>query len=96
MTGDTLRLVRPGGAIADCNANFFMLVPVFSIGAVQTGANVVISFPTQSGFNYQLQYKNDLVDAVWNSLGDYAGDDTVKFVSDPETNVVRFYRMQIQ
>jgi hypothetical protein len=73
-----------------------MLVPVFAINATQTGTNIVISFPTQSGFNYQVQYKNDLMDAVWSPLGGVAGDNTVKSINEPATGHTRFYRVQAQ
>jgi hyaluronate lyase len=93
---NTLRLGRPSTATQDCNANFLMLVPVFAINATQTGTNIVISFPTQSGFNYQVQYKNDLMDAVWSPLGGVAGDNTVKSINEPATGHTRFYRVQAQ
>lgn len=94
---NTLRLDRPATATADCNANFLMLVPVFAINATQSGNNLVISFPTQSGFNYQVQYKNTLGDSHWTLLGNpVAGDNTVRSISDPAVNDTRFYRVQIQ
>jgi hyaluronate lyase len=70
--------------------------PPFAITATRTGTNIVISFPTQSGFNYQVQYKNDLTDAVWNPLGSVAGDNTVKSITDPVMGNVRFYRAEVQ
>ncbi len=93
---NTLRLGRPNTASSDCNANFLVLVPVFALNAIQTGTNVAISFPTQSGFNYQVQYKINLSDAVWNSLGIFAGDNSVKSVNDPNIFSTRFYRVLIQ
>ena len=94
---NTLRLSRPGTATSDCNANFLMLIPVFAIHAVQTGTNIVISFPTQSGFNYQAQYKTILTDTNWNPLGTgVAGNNAVESVGDPATGSIRFYRVQIQ
>lgn len=93
---NTLQLGRPSTATSDCNANFLMLIPVFAINVTQTGTNIVISFPTQSGFNYQVQYKNDLTDAVWSPFGGVAGDNTVKSVNDPATSHTRFYRVQAQ
>jgi hyaluronate lyase len=93
---NTLRLGRPSSASSDCNANFLMLVPIFAINAVQAGTNIVISFPTQSGFNYQVQYKTNLLDAVWNPLGSFAGDNSFKSVSDPAAFSTRFYRVQVQ
>jgi len=92
---NTLRLARPGNVSGDCNANFMMLVPVFGIDAGTDGMNIILSFPTQSGFNYLVQYKNNLGDANWSSLVDVAGDDTKKSVYDPATNNAHFYCVQI-
>jgi hypothetical protein len=93
---NTLQLGRPGNATSDCNANFLMLVPVFAINATQTGTNIIISFPTQSGFNYKVQYKNNLLDAVWTPLGSFAGNNMAKSISDPITGNARFYTVLIQ
>ncbi|MDR3460019.1 MAG: polysaccharide lyase family 8 super-sandwich domain-containing protein [Verrucomicrobiae bacterium] len=97
LTGptNTLRLARPTTATADCNANFLMLVPVFGANAFPSGTNLTIVFPSQSGFNYQVQYKNSLNDATWSPLLDVAGDNTTKSVSDPTVNTARFYRVQV-
>jgi hyaluronate lyase len=94
---NTLRLVRPGNATSDCNANFLMLIPLFAINAAANGTNLVISFPTQSGFNYQVQYKNQLTDANWNPVSNsVAGNNAVVFVQDPAASAGRFYRVVIQ
>jgi hypothetical protein len=98
---NTLQLARPGtvgdGLFPDVNANFLMLVPLFNIQASHSGANVVVSFLTQTGFNYQVQYKTHLTDASWTSLGSpVAGNNAVESVNDPANGTTRFYRVQIQ
>jgi hyaluronate lyase len=94
---NTLQLGRPAAATSDCNANFLLLVPVFSISATLVSTNVAISFPTQAGFNYQAQYKNSLTDASWIPLGnDMAGNNAIQVFNDPAANQTRFYRVQIQ
>ena len=93
---NTLRLARPGLATSDCNANFLTLIPVFTLSATCTGSQINISFPTQSGFNYQLQYKSSLADTTWNPLATIAGDSTVKSISDSTGAGTCFYRVQIQ
>jgi hypothetical protein len=55
---NTLQLARPSSANSDCNANFLMLVPIFAVNASLKENNMILSFPTQSGFNYQAEYKN--------------------------------------
>ena len=94
---NTLRLSRPNTTTSDCNANFLMLVPVFVVNATESSDGIVISFPTQSGFNYQVLYKSALADSDWTPLGNpMAGDNTVRSIDDPVTNGVRFYQVQIQ
>jgi hypothetical protein len=98
---NTLQLARPGtagdGLFPDVNANFLMLVPLFDIQASHSGTNVVVSFLTQTGFNYQVQYKTHLTDASWTSLGSpVAGNNAVESVNDPANGTTRFYRVQIQ
>jgi hypothetical protein len=96
---NTLQLGRPvdSPASPDVNANFLMLVPLFTASASHSGTNIAISFPTVSGFNYQVQYKNNLTDLNWTSLGSpVAGNNAVESVNDPANGSTRFYRVQIQ
>jgi len=97
---NTLRVSRPTPtpALQDVNVNFLMLVPQFTLHAAHNGANVMLSFGTQTGFNYQLQYKTNLTDAAWQPLGSpIPGDGTVKSINDPVlTGGRRFYRAAIQ
>jgi len=87
------------------NAGYLMLVPAtvsngpLNLTAVISGGNIVISFPTRSGSNYQVQYKNNLSDTAWTSLGSpIAGNDSVRSATDPDTATGghRFYRVQVQ
>jgi hypothetical protein len=101
-TTNTLKLQRtdPSEAIPDVNVNFLMLVPLASpvvLTAAHVGANINISFQTTTGFNYQVQFKNNLTDATWTSLGALVvGDGTIKSASDPASGSSRFYRVNIQ
>jgi hypothetical protein len=98
---NTLKLTRdPTAPFADANANFLMLVPVagpVSLTALISGGNINISFLSQSGFTYQIEYKNNLTDPTWTNLGSaVSGDGTVKTVVDPASGSNRFYRARIQ
>lgn len=94
---NTLQLERPGTANSDCNANFLMLVPVFTLGATQNGSNMAISFPTQAGFNYQVEYKTNLTDSTWILLGSsITGNNSTQSFNDLPAAGTRFYRVQIQ
>lgn len=92
---NTLRLARPGAATSDCNANFLMLVPIFGINAADDDTNFNVLFPTQSGFNYQVQFKNNLGDPAWTPLPDILGDNTQKTFSVPASAQSKFYRVLI-
>lgn len=93
---NTLRLSRPVAATADCNANYLMLVPVFAASAVSNGTNVMLSFPTQLGFNYQVQYKTNLTDTNWISVGTIVpGNGALRSTNLPATNQSGFYRVQV-
>jgi len=92
---------NPGGDGVTINTGFFMLIPVtanpVTLSALRSGGNIVISFPTQSGFHYQVQYKNTLTDPSWTSLGSpITGNGLVQSVSDPIAGGNRFYRVKIQ
>jgi hypothetical protein len=92
---DTLQMLADGNE----NANFFMLVPVaqqVNLTATLSGGNVSLSFPTQTGFTYTVQYKNHLTDSTWLTLGSVSGDGTVKSLSDGTGQPSRFYRLSIQ
>ncbi|HTR40288.1 MAG TPA: polysaccharide lyase family 8 super-sandwich domain-containing protein [Pseudomonadales bacterium] len=93
---NTLQLGRPASATSDCNANFLMLVPVFALNFSIINTNLVISFPTQSGFQYQVQFKNDLTAPEWMPLGDsLAGNSLTESVTNPVSAQACFYRVQI-
>jgi len=93
--------LRFGRAVATpgANANFLMLVPVLAPTQLQvsrSGNTTSISLPGQTGFSYQVQYKNDLSDPSWTNVGGpVAGNNTVLTVNDTTTQGQRFYRAQV-
>jgi hypothetical protein len=98
---NTLKLTRdPTAPFADANVNFLMLVPVapqVSLTASIIGSNIHIAFQSQSGFSYQVEYKDNLTDVSWTPLGSViVGDGTIKSVNDPATGNRRFYHVKIQ
>ena len=94
----TLRATSDGNA----NANSFLLVPAtgqpapVAIAAALEAGKITLSFPTVSGANYKVYYKNDLTDADWTLLTMVAGDGSTKSISDPAVAAKRFYRLLIQ
>jgi hypothetical protein len=93
---ETLRATVDNGGY---NVNFFLLAPIASTTLITTvaGPNIIISFPTKSGLNYQVQYKNSLTDSSWNNLGDViSGDGATQSVNGVIAGTSRFYRVQIE
>ena len=87
----TLRVTSSG----NCNANYFMLVPIkgISLSASKAGNNVGISFPTVVGSSYSVYVTTSLGTGTWTLLANITGDGTVKSVSDPVTSGARFYKV---
>jgi hypothetical protein len=64
--------------------------------AINAGA-AQISFFTQTGWVYQVEYKNNLSDPSWTPLGSsLTGNNAVQTVSDSPSASHRFYIVQIQ
>jgi hypothetical protein len=84
----------------ELNTGFFMLAattPDLILKASRSGGNIVISFPTLNGVNYQVEYKNNLTDPNWSPLGSpVAGNGAVQSVSDSTSGTRRFYRVHGQ
>lgn len=96
---NTLQLIRPtdNPASADVNFNYMMLVPVLQTTATESGTNLVVTFPTLTGFNYQLVYKANLTDPSWVPVGSpLPGNGASQSVTNPITGTSRFYRLQVQ
>lgn len=78
-------------------ANCLWSNPGFSMSASTTAGNVALSFPTESAHNYQLQYKDALIDSSWSSLGTFfGGDDTLDTMAVSPASTNCFYRVQEQ
>jgi len=95
----TFRVTTQNGGY---NVNFYALVPasitanpVSLVASVQNDS-VTVSFSTQVGFSYQIEYKNNLTDANWIPLGALIpGNDTAQEVNEPLANN-GFYRVEVQ
>jgi hypothetical protein len=103
LTGPTNTLQLGGSPVngqPEVNVNFLMLISTspYLIATVKViGTNVTISFPTQTGTTYQVQYKHHLSDANWIPLGSsVSGNNAVQSVNDSVTEASRFYRVQAQ
>jgi len=84
----TLRLTDGAG-----NVNFLTLVPALLLQGSRSGADMQLSFGTQAGFNYTVEYKDDLTAASWLPLSTVSGDGTTKAVTDPMATA-RIYHLE--
>jgi hypothetical protein len=84
----------------EVNVNFFLLAattPAPNVSTTISGGAIHISFFAQTGYTYQVEYKNNLTDPSWTPLGgSLLGNNTVQTVSDPLSASHRFYIVQIQ
>jgi endoglucanase len=91
----TITYTGNGTTEGDINGLQIQKAPVM-IGAAYTGTNAMISFMTQNGFSYQLQYVNTLASNEWINLGSpVAGNGTVQSAMDIPVGTSRFYRVAI-
>lgn len=89
-TGNTLST-----GVTTATANCLWPNPAFKINAAVNGANIMVSFPSESVHSYQLQYKNALTDSSWSSLGaQVGGNDAVQTVTAPTVAAPHFYRVK--
>jgi hypothetical protein len=68
--------------------------PVAAIAVA--GANVTLTFTTQPGVRYRIQYKDDLSDATWMDLpGEIIATSALSTRSDTNNGTQRFYRVSV-
>jgi hypothetical protein len=91
LKGKTTLRLTDGGA----NVNFFMLTPALYIDMTSSQTSLNFTFGTQLGFNYTVQYTDNLSGGTWNELTTFAGDGAVKSTTATRTSAPRFYRLQI-
>jgi Carbohydrate binding module (family 6) len=103
LDGSATTLRYSGSAVpgqAELNTGFFMLaptVPDLKLTAVLSGGNIIISFPTQTGLNYQVLHKALLSDANWTPLGSpVPGNGLVQSVPESAAGASGFYKVQSQ
>jgi len=61
-----------------------------------SGGILSLSFPTQTGFGYTVQYKTNLMDATWETLTVTNGTGSTAVVTDSADRGTSFYRLSIQ
>ena len=66
------------------------------LSVARVGPDVVLTFPTQAGLNYDVLYKTDLSEPAWSFLQTVTGDGTTKSVTDPVSSSAAYYRVEVQ
>ena len=83
------------GAVTSTGAQLKVLVAPSIFNITAGAGQITVSFPSTTGLNYQLQYKNSLNDTAWNTASAWiAGTGGVLSLQDTNTVVAsRFYRI---
>ena len=61
---------------------------------INTGGNVLVSFPSVVGQRYRMEFKNDLNVTNWTAYGDVVAGRTNVTISVSPTNDARFFRLK--
>ena len=93
-----IRLNGPDNSPTNTDTMTAALVSVVppSLSSSTSGNNVNLSFPSVTGHDYNVQYKTNLTDAVWQTLTTASGTGTNVLVPDAATLGSRFYRLFVQ
>jgi hypothetical protein len=96
----TIQVTDDGEPPLTASAPFDIIVlprPTFLSVSVATNA-VAVSWSSIGGKSYQLQYKNSLSDAAWQTLGSVVATNSLSTLSDPSFNGTpqRFYQIEVQ
>jgi hypothetical protein len=84
--------VAPFGNVVIGNVGTFPT----TINASQSGGNINLSFASQLGKSYIVQYKDNLPDASWSPLSTNSGTGANVLLSYPASGSQRFYRLLVQ
>jgi hyaluronate lyase len=70
---------------------------VLTVNAVPSGTNTRLVFPTQFGFNYQIEYKTNLTEGNWISVGaPVPGNGALQSIEVPIGGANGFYRVRLE
>jgi len=82
------------------NYGTVMVTPIgpaaVSLVATLNGGGINLSFPTETGSTYTVQYKTNLEEPAWNTLTVTNGTGATAVVSDSANGSRRFYQLSIQ
>jgi hypothetical protein len=86
------------GSVLSQSATLTSAVQPTILSSANTGTNFMVTFTTEFGPVYNVEFKNDLDDSLWQSLStglDGTGS-PVSIFDNSLTNFMRFYRIHVQ
>jgi hypothetical protein len=90
-------VVGDGTNFAASQASKVTLATAPKITPVLSGSTLNLSFPSQVGPTYYMEWKGELTNGVWNPLSTNSGTGSTITVPDgPVTDPARFYRVRLQ
>jgi len=91
----TVVITNAAGSITSAVASLTVLVPVTISSVSLAGPQISVAFPSQSGLNYVLEYKNALADPAWTPLAPaLMATGSVMVLQDTNAPVAsRYYRV---
>ena len=93
-----LNLIWGGNGTVEGDLDGLQIQPAsFQVSASRSDTNVSLSFVTQIGCGYQVQYKSALSDTNWTLLANFIpGNSAIQSVTDNFNGGSRFYRVLLQ
>jgi hypothetical protein len=62
-----------------------------------SGTTLNLSFPTQTGFDYVVEWKGALTNGVWNALATNSGTGSpITVPTETQPDAQRFYRVRLE
>jgi hypothetical protein len=84
----------PGSSRFSIEGGFWIWPSPIIFAPTKVGTNFIVSIQTEPGKTYTVQYADSLPSLNWQSLPAFAGDGTVKTVTNSAPGVAqRFYRL---
>jgi hypothetical protein len=94
----TVLVSNDDGSVLSQSATLTSAVQPTILSSANTGTNFMVTFTTEFGPVYNVEFKNDLDDSLWQSLStglDGTGS-PVSIFDNSLTNFMRFYRIHVQ
>jgi len=75
-----------------------VIAPVITVNMAQwNGTNIILSVPTQDGFDYVLEWKNTLTDPIWTPMSTNSGTGgVITLTNTTVSGPSRFYHIRVQ